>query len=231
MKSIIQTVTPNIGMSLEFYKKLNFQEIPNEHSSLVTDGKVIMEINTDRSARSGVKLYQASWQKEVTGLEKITAITKIDNGYLLADPSGTWIYLMEKPFDINYELKEKAFGITGNYAGLSLETMDIERSLEIWETLHFSITMGGADKGWVTLKNADDMGISLMKPLMCPHLFFNPSLTYFNGKINNPMVIEKIRAVNIPITEEITTFNKEGIVDNIIIRDPGGFGFFLFNDG
>ncbi len=68
-----------------------------------------------------------------------------------------------------------------------------------------------------------------MKPNACPHLFFNPSLTYFNGK-NNIDIIAKIRALNISITEEITHFNKEGKVDNIIIRDPGGFGFFLFND-
>jgi hypothetical protein len=68
-----------------------------------------------------------------------------------------------------------------------------------------------------------------MKPLTCLHLFFNPSLTYFNGG-NNLAVIENIRKLGIPITEEITHFNKDGIVDNIIIRDPGGFGFFVFND-
>ena len=63
----------------------------------------------------------------------------------------------------------------------------------------------------------------------CPHLFFNPSLTYFNSG-RNPEVIAGIRAAGIPISEEITIFNKEGRVDNIIIRDPGGYGFFLFND-
>jgi hypothetical protein len=43
-------------------------------------------------------------------------------------------------------------------------------------------------------------------------------------------VIQKIRDLNIPITEEITAFNTECIVDNVIIRDPEGFGFFVFND-
>jgi len=54
-------------------------------------------------------------------------------------------------------------------------------------------------------------------------------LTYFNGK-QNLKVIEQIRNNGISITEEITHFNKEGIVDNIIIRDPGGYGFFIFSD-
>jgi hypothetical protein len=69
-----------------------------------------------------------------------------------------------------------------------------------------------------------------MKPNICPHLFFNPSMTYFNGKEGNPKVIAKVRELDIPIAEEITHFSKDGSVDNIIIRDPGGYGFFLFND-
>ena len=43
-------------------------------------------------------------------------------------------------------------------------------------------------------------------------------------------VIGKVRELGIPIAEEITHFNKEGLVDNIIIRDPGGYGFFIFSD-
>lgn len=43
-------------------------------------------------------------------------------------------------------------------------------------------------------------------------------------------MIEAVRKAGIPITEEITHFNSEGIVDNIIIRDPGGYGFYVFND-
>ena len=69
-----------------------------------------------------------------------------------------------------------------------------------------------------------------MNPLMCPHLFFNPSLTYFNGKENNPKVIKRLRELKITITEEITHFNDKGIADNVIICDPGGYGFFIFND-
>jgi len=68
-----------------------------------------------------------------------------------------------------------------------------------------------------------------MQPYSCPHLFFNPSMTFFNGK-ENLQIIERIRNLDIPITEEIREFNKEGIADNIIIRDPGGYGFFIFSD-
>ncbi|MBT7993740.1 MAG: hypothetical protein HN691_02595 [Bacteroidetes bacterium] len=117
----------------------------------------------------------------------------------------------------------------GNSAGLSLETMDMELSFEIWQKLGFSTSMGSLGEGWISLKNTDNLTISLMRPLACPHLFFNPSLTYFNGE-KNMEIIDHIRKIKIPITEEITYFNKENIADNIIIRDPGGLGFFLFND-
>ena len=117
----------------------------------------------------------------------------------------------------------------GNFAGVSLETTAIKNSIQFWNILGFEQNMGSIESGWVSLVNKDGMSISLMAPLICPHLFFNPSLTYFNGT-NNLNVIKEINARSIPITEEITHFNKEGIVDNIIIRDPGGLGFFLFSD-
>ena len=79
-----------------------------------------------------------------------------------------------------------------------------------------------------TLRNLDFVS-RIFAPNACPHLFFNPSLTYFNsGK--NLEVVEKLRKADVPILEEITAFNPEGKVDNVILRDPGGFGFFVFND-
>ena len=229
MNSIIQTPTPDIEASLDFYKKLSFKVLSEKEPTLLTDGKVVIDINPDRFARAGVKLYKASWKDELAVLEQLEAIMPIENGYLLTD-AGTHIYLLEKESGIDFKPEEVSFSTLGNVAGLSLETSNIGRSAKIWETVGFSKTMGDLSQGWISFENEDGLGVSLMKPMSCPHLFFNPSLTYFNGKENNPKIIQKIRDLNIPITEEITAFNKEGIVDNVIIRDPGGFGFFIFND-
>jgi hypothetical protein len=119
--------------------------------------------------------------------------------------------------------------VLGNFVGLSIESVDIAKSTEVWKELGFKIN-GAPEQGWVSCINDDELTINIMKPFMCPHLFFNPSLTYFNGKENNPVVIQEIRNLKVPISEEITHFNDKGIVDNIIIRDPGGYGFFIFND-
>ena len=227
--TIILTPTNNLQNSLDFYQKLQFKIIENDHLQLVTDGKAIIEINPDRFARAGVKLFKNDWSAEKSQLEKQTFLTKLADGYLLGDPSGVWIYLIEKDADFTIEKSEECYGLTGNFAGLSLETTDIEKSATIWQILGFEKTMGDIEQGWVAYQNTDGFGVSLMKPMSCPHLFFNPSLTYFNGK-NNLDIIQKIRDVGIPITEEITHFSKNGEVDNIIIRDPGGYGFFLFSD-
>jgi hypothetical protein len=229
MQTIIQTPTNDLEKSLAFYTSLDFKILSKAKPTLVSDGKVVIEINPDRFARAGVTLRNASWKDTVTELQKITDVIKTDNGYLLSDPSGVWINLVETKKKLKLDISDISPSVLGNFAGISLETVGIYQSLEIWETLGFSKVMGDVNQGWLGLQNENKMPLSIMKPHSCPHLFFNPSLTYFNGK-NNPAIIQKIRDLGIPITEEITAFNKEGVVDNIIIRDPGGFGFFIFND-
>ena len=229
MKAVIQTPTNDLQASLNFYSKLNFTVISEQEPTIISDGGAVIEINPDRFARAGLKLYDASWKGKVEILEKLTPVIKIDKGYLLSDPSGTWIYLVEIAEMPEHNLPDQNTSVLGNLASLSLETISIKSASEIWKILGFSVDMGSEDAGWMSLSNDDGLTISIMKPMNCPHLFFNPSLTYFNGG-NNPAIISEIRKLEIAITEEITHFNKEGIVDNIIIRDPGGFGFFIFND-
>jgi len=229
MKTIIQTPTNNLAGSIDFYTKLEFKQIEDDNHTYFTDGKAVIEINPDRFARAGVKLYAEHWDETVEKIEQLTSVQKIEGGYLLSDPSSTWIYLMESALDLAIEQAETSSSILGNYAGLSLESTDINLAFKLWQAIGFNDIEGSIDQGWIALKNKDKVTVSLMKPLTCPHLFFNPSLTYFNGE-NNLAIIEKVRNLGIPLTEEISHFNKEGIVDNLIIRDPGGFGFFLFND-
>lgn len=229
MNTILQTPTNNLSQSLDFYTKLNFRVLSKENPTLVSDGNAVIEINPDRFARAGVKLYKSDWSSIAKQLKEKTNVLSIKDGYLLSDQSGVWIYLMESNSTIKFNLGEYENSSLGNFAGLSLETTDIQKSIEVWEILGFSKTMGSIEQGWVAYENQDKMGVSFMQPNSCPHLFFNPSMTYFNGK-NNLTVIAKIREAGIPIAEEITHFNKKGIVDNVIIRDPGGYGFFIFSD-
>ncbi len=227
--TIIHTPTNKLEHSVDFYSRLNFKTVLIADSTFVTDGKAIIEINPQQTARAGLKLFKDNWDTEISKLEQLTAIHKLDTGYLLSDPNGVKVYLVNGKLDIDFEPSENAFGITGNFMGLSLETTDMTKTAAFWIALGYEQTQGKIEHGWVSYSNGSGVGVSIMKTQACPHLFFNPSMTYFNGK-NNLNVIKNIRDAGILITQEITHFNKDGIVDNIIIRDPGGYGFFLFSD-
>jgi len=228
MKAHIVTPTPLLQDSLRFYDKLGFS-LTSSETHLVTDGQVLIQIDPDRYARAGIVLHANDWTTLTNALPASTPNQKIEDGHLVHDPSGVRVILKQgegpsTPFEHGSK------SVLGNFSGVSIEAADMESSVLFWKTLGFAVTMGDAAQGWVSLAAEGCPGISIMRTLMCPHLFFNPSLTYFNGKEGNPKVIAAVRKAGIPITEEITHFNKEGMVDNIIIRDPGGFGFFLFND-
>lgn len=225
MKTLIQTPTNDLKNSIEFYSKLKFNIISDKDPVLVSDGKAFIQINPDRYARAGIKLFRSEWKEAVNELSKLAKVVKTNDGFLLTDTSGMWIYLIETDTSFDLQISETSDSVLGNYMGIGLETPEAEKSKEIWSILGFERN----DPKWPSFTNIDQVTITLYEPNSCPHLFFNPSLTYFNGP-ENLKVIDYIRQQNIPIAEEITYFNPNNEVDNIIIRDPGGLGFFLFND-
>lgn len=223
--AIIHSPTNDLEQSKEFYNKLNFKMISESSPTLFSDGQVFVEVNPDRFARTGLKLYGSGWKDIVS---KLPASIEIEGGFIVSDPNGVLIYLMESEFE-GFEKPEEKTGVTGNFAGLSIEALDIEATCNFWESLGYGNSQGDISQGWVVYSNGSNVDVSIMKMQTCPHLFFNPGMTYFNGG-KNPEIIQKIRDAGIRITEEISHFNANGDVDNIIIQDPGGLGFFLFND-
>jgi len=227
--AIIQTCTGNFTASIAYYEKLGFTLLSADNPTLFTDGKFLLEINPKNTARTGLKLYQEDWSATIEQLKKITAVYDLENGYLVSDPNGIKVYLMNGILEGDYQLKGESTAIPGNFSGMSIEAVDIERSIHFWKILGYKQTMGSIEKGWVAFENGSNVEISIMKPMVCTHQFFNPGLNFFNGG-KNLSIIQKIREAGIPIAEEVTVFNKEGIVDNVILCDAGGLGFFIFND-
>jgi len=229
MKAIIKTPTPDIKRSLEFYQALEYVIINESSPTLISDGKVVIEIDPDRYARAGITFFKDSWKETIDLLNNTTSIIEKDSILITTDPSGVAVYMKESVELPVFQLPDNHVAIPGSFSGLSIESLHFESSLTFWEVFGYQINMGSKEDGWVAMTNDTDIGIGIMRYKICPHLFFNPSYTYFNGK-ENLKVIENIRKSGVDITEEITHFNKEGIVDNIIIRDPGGFGYFIFSD-
>lgn len=229
MKALIQIASPSMEATKTFYEKANFKSIPIAGGIYFYSNPMIVYLKDDPCSRAGLRLFNANWERFIVdnGLEN--QYTKTKNGYIILSPEGCPIYL-----DLTDELyincpNEEATCNFGNYAGLSLESVHIHYSIEFWQNLGFKITMGDPSQGWVALKNEFGFTLSIMAYQACPHLFPIPSISFFNSGKNIP-IIEKIKESNIDISEEITRFNKDGVVDNIIVKDPGGLGYFIFND-
>ncbi len=230
MQVFLQTPTPDMRDSMNFYEKLGFHRLSEDNPSYVSDGTMVMQINPQRSARAGVKLYIPDWTGTLEKLKELTAVRELEDSYVLSSPCGTWIYLAKKELPQFDSVADLGPSVLGKHAGLSLEMVDAALGVKIWKALGFVKETGDLEtQGYIVLQNPEGYGVSIMVPMSCPHLFFNPSLTYFNSG-QNPHIIAKIREAQIPIAEEVTIFNPDGEVDNVILRDPGGFGFFVFND-
>lgn len=228
MQILVHTPARVLFDSIHFYQKLGFELLFESPMVVLADSQFMVELNPDPFARPGLKLIKEDWSSELTQLKEITTIYEINSGYLIDDNNGCRVYLIEG--EPSRQLSEMASAkcMLGSFSGLSLETFDMQSSLNFWTVLGFETVYGTPEDSYLVTKN-ESFSVSFMKPLTCPHLFFNPSLTFFNsGK--NLEVIEKIREAGIQITEEITVFNEQEIVDNVIIRDPSGYGFFVFND-
>ncbi len=237
MDVTVHTPTPKLATSIDFYERLGFHGLDSstaqQASVRMRAGGLVVEINPDRFARAGLRLTKPTWALEIEALRTLTTVIELDAGHGVVDPSGVWIYLTEGHGGETPVVEGQS--LLGNFSGVSLETADLAASIELWRVLGFpaeEAPNGGepaADRSWVTGTSASGFPVTWMRPRMCPHLFFNPSLTFFNSG-NNLAVIEALRAAGVEPTEEITLFNDAGIVDNVIVRDPGGYGFFVFND-
>lgn len=220
----IRTPTPDLAASIDYYERLGFSRIERDGpAAWFTDGAVVVQVDPDRFARTGLLLFVDD--PATLAAAAPTRAVEHEGGFLISDPNGVHVWLLAG--DAPQPVGEPA--IPGRFAGLSVEAVDLQATMAFWRALGFEVAAGGPEQGWTQLAREGACGVSVMGMRACPHLFPNPGLTYFNSG-RNPEVIAALRDAGIPLAEEITVFNDRGEVDNVILTDPGGTGFFVFND-
>lgn len=209
----IRARVTDLDSSLAFYRKLNFEVSDTQTASglCVADRGVIIELTTEAKARTSLIWYQ---EMAVLADEKP-----------ILDPDGNKLIFRNEPAPI-FAKKPSLLGVS---SGICLECLDLASSVNFYKELGLNILMGSIEQGWLSLGLEETTLLSLMSWGSCPHLFLNPSICYFNGE-KNLSVIEQLRALEVPIKEELKIFNTEGDVDNVIIEAPGNIGVFVFND-
>lgn len=229
MKIIALLSSPNFESSQKFYKSFNFTTLlEDDHGQYISDGKYIYCIDKNRKGRNGLICF-------VDDVEQYTsvynAVYQSDyDGAFIQDPNGIKILLKSLDEYPVFESSNDTKSDFGNPFGLGIETIDMEETVDFWKELGFDLPKGDpASDGYLSMKN-DEFDLTIFRFGMCPHSFSNPSYSFFNGKEGNPIAIRKIKETSIPFSEEITEFSETNTVDNVIMKDPGGTGFFLFND-
>lgn len=229
MKIIIQTPTPNLDNTLQFYTSLGFKYISHNNRHFVGSKGLIIEINKEKTARPAIKLIANDWDADVYAFIEKDVILPNNENIITQEPSGVRLVLEDNFPETILTSFDETEAMTGNYMGVSVETLSLKKSADFWKNFGMDIVAGGINDGWLSMSNSEGAAIAYMAAGSCPHLFFNPSLTFFNGE-KNIEIISKIRETGISIAEEITVFNKKGVVDNIVLVDPGGLGFLIFSD-
>jgi hypothetical protein len=222
----LTTPAPDLEVSATFLSRLGFEPV-SPKSNLMTDGAAVVDVDTSPRARAGVRLWRGALGREADAILERHGAVAFEGGQLMAAPSGVPVWVMDGP---GPELELGRIGaLLGTFAGISMETPSLSRSAAFWSgLLDARVAAGGADQGWLTLRRDGMEDLSIMGPLACPHSFANPSLTYFNGERNTD-VIRAVRALGIPVFEEVGG-TESTPAENVILREPGGLGFFVFND-
>lgn len=225
--TILTTPCLDLSISENYYAMLDFRLFTRDERHFALAKDFAIELNTSPFARPGLKMIRskATLENLLCHLTKI----KIGEDFLVVSPEGCCVYLSETPLPFsNADLREKNT-VLGNFNGVSIESVDLDASLEFWQKIGFNQVGGSVENGWVMMKNEDDFDLNLMRFGMCPHLFLNPGLNFFNGT-DNPAIIREIKNRKLPIQQEITHFNPGFPAENIIVQDIGGLIFFIFND-
>lgn len=229
MAYVLVTPTPALRQSLDYYGSLGFEYRKHKDKHFVFDNQLVIEINENRFARPGIKLHFKNLEERVSAVRRSVKVFEDDNYYMFDLPGPLRVYLTDKE-ELVPLFRHTVNSVLGNFSGICIETAESQKASEISQTLGMRFVYGDTESSFFTMGNEDMAKISFMAPCTCPHLFFNPSLCFFNGAQNTER-IARVRKAGVDIAEEITLFNAQGEVDNIVLRDPGGFGIFMFSDG
>lgn len=229
-KVIINSAAQNINRVSAFYDKIGFKNALN-NQIYVTDNQSVIKLNSSNSTRVCIELYTDNSPKIRELL--MPSIFEKDSSYVTSDPNGVLIDVFDIADYPNLTFPDNSdTSLLGNYAGIGIETLKMKESVDFYVMLGYNSPgeLNGSES-YLTLQNDELPPLTLFKMGMCPHSFYNPSLTFFNGKEQNPILIKKMKELGITFTEEVTVFSKDSTqLENVIVEDGGGLHFFVFND-
>lgn len=234
MNQIITLIAaPSAEESLAHYRRLKYHEKQlGDQEWLFFDRMSCFILSAQRDARHGLRIYADDPTALRQLLDQITTTYDKKDGFCCMDPSGVYQHTTNEQLPTVPDQSAITNSLCGKNYGLGIESGRLAQSVEHYELLGYKAEKALEENTmYYTMTHPTGPPITLYRPTICPHAFYSPSYTFFNGKEGNKKVIANLREAGTQIRQEITWFNDAGDVDNIIISDPGGFHSFIFNDG
>ena len=230
MKALFTHVAVEPDKSLRYYERLGFTINSLDNAQhLISAAGISFLLDERPFIRPGWVFYGKETAELQAKLKQHSQLIPFEEGWLSLTTCGAWLRLVESlpPVISTHDaLQDSALG---SFAGWSMETLDLRKSQDFWNSLGFDLVAGDSNSSWITMRNGNTQQISFMKYGSCPHLFLGASLTFFNGK-DNVEVIQGLKALGIPILQDVRVFSQGNKTENVVLQDPSGLGIFVFND-
>ncbi len=232
----IAITTENLDQSVKFYERLGYQKLDDVSSAaadtLLTDGLIRVRLRQGSTWSACLIYYAESVKEKAEQLEKlgVKIDEKSDPGVEMpklsfTDPNGLEVNLVQLEQSRLVLLPGEPVSKAGKFGELSIETEDLERSLDFWMKLGFEPTqyMPNPPDTWGSIADGLLM-LGVYKKGHLPHKISTPTITYFEEDM--PERIRKLKAEGMAFVQEMP--GAGGETGHAIAQAPEGQLIFLF---
>ncbi len=218
----------SLDTSLDYYRKLGFQEIEIHKSTpvpwaLISDGFQIYMISQNNFPSPSLTYFGSNLDEDLPGLEStgLKPQRTVDEAgrlqsAVLVDPNGLGISLINMGSQGLPRPDISDSTITGIFREISIPTPNLTESLVFWKNLGFIVTSEAVEPYPVAILSDNKIHIGLHQTT----LFTSPALTYHSSNIEK--VREYLTTLDLPFEPFAENLN------GIRMRSPDGQLIFIF---
>jgi hypothetical protein len=206
-----------------FCTTLGFRIILSDRdSALLTDGTLYFDVRRSEHSATALSYIGDDIVNKIEMAENLElhVTEKSRHHAIIREPNGLNILLIDEKIIPLKEFSRRPISLCGTFYEVSLETDNIERSIQWWHNVGFKVT--AKKETWCTLDDGN-INIGLYQRGTCLHKFKNPSLTYFEADMKER--IAELKKRNIQLVQDEEDIGMKG---HAIAETPDGQYFFLF---
>lgn len=233
----IAITTQHLDRSVEFYERLGYQKLSDPSlaasDTLLTDGLIRLRLRQGSTWKANLIYYAESVKEQAEQLGKlgVKIEEKSEAGDVqmpavsFTDPNGLEVTLVQLEKSRLVLPPGEPASKAGKFGELSIETEDLERSLDFWMKLGFEPTqyMPDPPDTWGSVADGLLM-LGFYKKGHLPHIISTPTITYFEEDM--PERIRKLKTEGMAFVQEMP--GADGETGHAIAQAPEGQLIFLF---